>query len=337
MLVLGVILAFATVLGIVGCAAGTTTSTSTAGQTTLSSLQTTTTTVGQATTTTVAQATTTSTSVPAATTSTTAASSAAHAALIKQTLQLARQGKVIDIPFVSGTSTIDEVQTSWGTATTEDSAGAGIYFTFTSRHAAFGINKGDQIFDVRSSSSQLQAVTLSEVTSTLGSPGILRHLSTQDILLYPAGPDYQLLWIFPAPSSAQPDPHVDHISVFYPAGTVDLMAQNVPNPSIVVSKAPGLGGPLFVFSIKDPPSAYTLAEVEWIPTSGPVVITTLPEAVLQGTSGGSGSYFKLGADGHTWSFVYASSAKGESGVVKLVYQNTNGAAIIGQSNPILLK
>jgi hypothetical protein len=68
-----------------------------------------------------------------------------------------------------------------------------------------------------------------------------------------------------------------------------------------------------------------------------VVITTLPEAVLHGTSGGSGSYFKLGADGHTWSFVYASSAKGESGVVKLVYQNTNGAAIIGQSNPILLK
>ncbi len=320
-------LALAAALILVSCGSGTTT-TSAAGATTTSPAATTTTTA--------AQTTTTSVSASSTTTSSTT-STDGDAALIKQTLDLAEQGKVIGIPFVAGTTTIDQVQPSWGAASSQDSAGAGIYFTYPSRHAALGINKGDQIFDIRSSSPQLQVITLSQVTGTLGSPGILRHLTGQDILLYPVGPDYQLLWIFPSPTSAQPDPHLDHVSVFYPAGTVDLMAQNVPNPSILASQAPGSSGPLFTFSIKDPPAGYTLAELEWIPSSGPAVITTLPQATSDGSSGGSAPYFAVSADGATWSFVYTSSMKSLSGVVKLVYQNTDGAAIIGQSGEITLK
>jgi hypothetical protein len=104
-----------------------------------------------------------------------------------------------------------------------------------------------------------------------------------------------------------------------------------------VKQAPGSAGSLFTFSIKDPPPGYTLAELEWIPSSGPAVITTVPHATAYGTSKGSAPYFGVGADGATWSFVYTSSMKSQSGVVKLIYQNTDGAAIIGKSGTLTLK
>jgi len=328
------VLALAAVLTVAGCGGGTTTA-STVQPTTTSSAAATTTLPAATTTTAVTEPTTTSAPASSTTTSVTTNTNG-NAALIKQTLDLARQGKVVGIPFTASTNTIDQVQSSWGAASSQDFAGAAIYFTYPSRHAAIGINKGDQIIDIRSSGPQLQVIVLSQVTSTLGSPGILRHLTGQDILLYPAGPDYQLLWVFPRSTSAQPDPHLDHVSVFYPAGTVDLMAQNVPDPSVLVTQAPGSSGSLFTFSIKDPPPGYTLAELEWIPSSGPAVITTLPQATAHGTSGGSAPYFAVGADGVTWSFGYTSSMKSQSGVVRLVYQNTDGAAIIGKSDTLTL-
>ena len=152
----------------------------------------------------------------------------------------------------------------------------------------------------------------------------------------------QLLWIFPAPSSARPDPNLDHISVFYPADTVDLMAQDVPNPSILIKQAPGSSGLRFTFSIENPPAGYlapgyTLAELEWIPSSGAAVVTTLPQATTLGASGGSGSYFALSANGQTWSFIYTSAMEGQTGAVRLVHENTEGAAIIGESSSVTLK
>ena len=340
--VLGV-LALATALVLVGCGAGTITTTSTTIQaTTRTAAQATTTSAAQSTATTVAQTTTNSTSVPAASTSGTAASTSASLPLIKETLELALQGKIAGVPFASGTSDIESITQAWGKPTSQANAGAGLYYTYATHYAAFGLNKGLQIFDVRSSSPELQAITLSQVISVLGSPGILRYLPGQEILLYPVGPDYQLLWIFPAPSSARPDPHLDHISVFYPADTVDLMAQDVPNPSILIKQAPGSSGLRFTFTIKDPPAGrlapgYTLAEVDWIPSGGAAVVTTLPQAISRGASGGSGSYFALSSDGLTWSFIYTSAMEGQTGAVRLVYQNTEGAVIIGESSSVTLK
>jgi hypothetical protein len=252
-------------------------------------------------------------------------------------MQLAKQGKVIGMSYEAGVSTSDDVQKAWGSPTSQTSAGAGIYLTYTAHHAAFGFNKGDQIFDVRSFSPTLHAATLSEVQKVLGTPGIVRHTANERILLYPAGPDYQLLWIFPMPNASAPNPEVDHVSVFYPRGTIDMMAQDIPNPSVVMDQPPGSVGSLFTFSIKDAPGGYQLAELEWIPATGQAVVDTANEAIRHGASGGSGAYFQISGDGKTTGFVYTHAMKGQSGVVRLIYQNTNGAAIIGQSSRITLK
>jgi hypothetical protein len=260
-----------------------------------------------------------------------------NAPLIAEAYALAWQGEVVDIPFAARDSGVEDVEAVWGTPATQDSVGAGIYVSFPDEHAAFGFNKGDQIIDVRSSSPKLQAITLSQVESVLGEPGIVRHASGQTILLYAAGADFQLRWVFPEPDSAQPDPRLDHVSLLYPRGTVNLMAQNVPDPSAVIKDAPGAGGSFFTFAIKDVPDGYPLVELEWVPVVGPAVVNTLPQVEAHGSSGGSEPCFRVSADGKTWSFAYTPLLKGQSGVLSLICQDSDGAAIIGDSDSITLK
>ena len=279
----------------------------------------------------------TSTTASTGTATTGAASSTGNAALISQILALAATGMVPDIPFAAEANGIDEVIAAWGDPSSQEAAGAGTYDVYAAQKAVFGFNKGDQLFDVRSSSAEIQAITWSQVQAVLGEPGIVRNTSTQTILVYAAGADFQLRWIFPTPTSAEPDPYVHHISVMYPWGTVNMMAQDVPNPSVVVVEAPGTTGSLFRFTINDAPPGYTLAELEWRPTSGPAVVNTQPQVSAHGSAGGTPPCFRVSADGNTWSFAYIPSMVGESGVVRLIYQNSDGASIIGDSDPITLE
>lgn len=115
-----------------------------------------------------------------------------------------------------------------------------------------------------------------------------------------------------------------------------MMAQDVPNPSVAVVEAPGTSGHRFKFAIHDAPPGYTLAELEWRPTSGPTVLNTQPQVSAHGASGGTAPCFRVSVDGNTWTFVYPASMVGESGLVRLIYQNGDGAAIIGDSDSITL-
>lgn len=254
--------------------------------------------------------------------------------LVSQSMQLAKQGKVAGVTF-SIRQNIGDVQKAWGHPKSESFAGAGIYDSFPTQALDYGFNKGGEIFDVRSYSPSIQSITRDDVESVLGKPASVRTTSDSTIWLYPVGADYQVLWVFPKDPIATT--HVKHISVFYPEGTIDMMAQNVPNPSLVVNEAPGTVGSLFTFSILNAPKGYYLAELIWIPTSGEVVATTGDEAATYGATGGADPHFELSGDRTTWSFIYNANMVGETGKVKLVYQNTSGMAIVGMSPTIDLK
>lgn len=262
--------------------------------------------------------------------------SASAEALVRQSMQLAKQGKAVGIPFAVQQN-IDAVQNAWGNADSQTSAGAGIYETYGSRATAFGMNKGEQIFDVRSYSSHFHAITLSDIEAVLGTPGDIRHTSDSDIYMYPAGPDYQLLWVFSKSSSGAVDNTVDHVSVFWPQGTINIMAATQPAPSIAIDNAPGTVGSLFTFSIQHPPKGYRLVELEWLPTSGAAVVNTYSQAVSNGESGGSNPGFNISPDGQTTGFTYPSSMSGQTGTVRVIYQATSGEAMIGNSSTITLK
>lgn len=258
------------------------------------------------------------------------------AQLVNESMTLAKHGKVIDIP-VAEQSNISDVEQVWGRTPAQTSAGAGIYATYTSRHAAFGFNKGGQIFDLRAYSSQLQTVTLNDIQNQLGKPGAVRESSDSFIYLYPAGPDYQLLWVFPKTSTGKPAAHLDHVSVFWPQGTINSMAQVLPKPSVVLDNPPGTVGTLFTFSVINSPKDYHLAELEWIPTQGAPVVNTFSQAFENGQTGNNIPGFSISGDGQTMSFLYASAMNGQSGRVRLIFQATSGAAMIAESDSITLK
>lgn len=144
-------------------------------------------------------------------------------ASVRQWMQAAEDGRAVGVLFADRQN-IGQVQQAWGKASSQNGAGAGFYFTYDKHHAAFGTNVGDQIFDVRSFAAPLKTITLQDIASVLGSPGLVRRAGGTTIDLYPAGASYQLLWVF-----SGSDRTVSQADVVWPRGTV---AQNFPNRSI---------------------------------------------------------------------------------------------------------
>lgn len=268
---------------------------------------------------------------------TTSTPSVAAVNLVHQQMNLATQGKVYGISYAAKTTNLDQIQQDWGKADSETQAGAGMYVTYGKHAAAFGFNKGAQIFDVRSYSKALQSLTANDITDTLGLPGDVRTTSDSTIYLYTAGPDFQLLFVFSHTADGKMQNHVDHVSVFYPAGTIDQMALNIPMPSVVIDNPPGSVGNLFTFSVQNPPANYRVAEFEWIPTSGTPVVNTMIQAENNGKTGRDIPGFSVSGDGQTLSFLYTDAMKKQTGIVKLIYQANSGSALIGQSQNLTLK
>src|SRR5665648_201106 len=148
--------------------------------------------------------------------------------LLSNMMVLGQQGKVINSNFPAKTTTIEDVEKVWGKADKTDyvAAAKGRYATYTSRNAVFGINKGEQIFEIRSYDSRLKGVTLSKAKETLGTPAYDVKNNGQEIIGYTAGSEFKVEMIFPQPTNDNPNPVMDHYNVLYPQGTVNSMADD---------------------------------------------------------------------------------------------------------------
>jgi bla regulator protein BlaR1 len=146
--------------------------------------------------------------------------------LLKQIYALARKGKITNSEFISKTSIYEDITAKLGKPDKIDAAGAGRYATYTKQAVAFGLNKGDQVFDVRSYSPDLKKIKYSYVTKILGTPGTINHYNKQDIIIYNISSEYELMLIFPTPNKANADPVLDHTSVYSPQAARNLMAED---------------------------------------------------------------------------------------------------------------
>ncbi|RTE10703.1 YjgB family protein [Paenibacillus whitsoniae] len=173
----------------------------------------------------VAPSTTPSPSAPAATSApsgTPAASTPAasvSAASMKAMLELAKSGKVEGIAFTAQKNLTEDVEKAWGKADTTESAGSGIYATYSKKHAAIGYNKGSQIIDIRSYDPKLKTITLSQIEQALGKPADTKVNGGDTIYIYKASDEFQLKFVIP-----QSTGKVDHISVFDTIHSVNNMA-----------------------------------------------------------------------------------------------------------------
>ncbi|MFM9328142.1 YjgB family protein [Paenibacillus mesotrionivorans] len=139
--------------------------------------------------------------------------------LLHEVLELAKQGKAPGVEFAAHTSLIEDVEKAWGEPDNKDSAGQGIYSTYSKKNTVFGFNKGSKIFDVRSSAPNLQELKLADIEAALGKSEDIRKNGDDTIYVYPAGKDFELKFIIPAATGK-----VSHISVFSPQDSKNNMA-----------------------------------------------------------------------------------------------------------------
>ncbi|WP_420800289.1 beta-N-acetylhexosaminidase [Neobacillus terrae] len=137
--------------------------------------------------------------------------------LVEETFSLSKEGKVPNISFVSGKTEWKEVNQDWGKSEHITETSKGRYEEYESHHATIGY--ADQtVNDIRSYDSELQNISLNEIEKTGGQPDAIRYFkdSTVDqmILVYHATSFTDLLWVLPVKTEQEPNPKVDHISLF---------------------------------------------------------------------------------------------------------------------------
>ncbi|MBP2115629.1 DUF4309 domain-containing protein [Paenibacillus silagei] len=138
---------------------------------------------------------------------------------LKELLELAKQGKVPGVEYAAHTGLIDEVEAAWGEPDLKESAGKGVYSTYSKKSVVFGFNKGMKIFDVRSSAPDLRNLTLKQIEEVLGKPDATTVNGEHNIYIYQANKQYQLKFIILESTGT-----VDHISVFSEQDTINNMA-----------------------------------------------------------------------------------------------------------------
>ncbi|MBW7571536.1 YjgB family protein [Caproiciproducens faecalis] len=152
----------------------------------------------------------------------------AQATLLKLMKETAEKGKVINCDFAVQSNVIEDVQEKWGKEDQSEyiSAAKGTYATYSKKGFVFGFNKGSQLFEVRSFDSQLKGITLSKTEEIFGKPDYDVTSGKDRIIGYVVSKDYKMLMVFPNPKASGEDAVLDHYSVFYPAGTVNMMADD---------------------------------------------------------------------------------------------------------------
>ncbi|MCR2823458.1 beta-N-acetylhexosaminidase [Lederbergia panacisoli] len=154
--------------------------------------------------------------------------------LVEETFSLSKVGKVPNISFVSGETEWKEVNKEWGKSDHISETAKGRYEEYLRHHSTIGY--ADQtVNDIRSYDSELQIISLNEIKKTGGEPDAIRYYkdSTHDqmILVYHATDSTDLLWVLPIKTEQEPNPKVDHISLY-------TQLEKTPNQQAQVEKKP---------------------------------------------------------------------------------------------------
>lgn len=147
--------------------------------------------------------------------------------LLQAMKKAAQDGKILQGEFAVKSGLIDDVQAKWGKADKSEyiPAAKGVYDTYSKHSTVFGYNKGSQLFEVRSTDASLKAISLSQAKAVLGKPDYDSKSGNEEIIGYVITKEFKILLVFPQPKAGE-DPKLDHYSVFYPAGTVNTMADD---------------------------------------------------------------------------------------------------------------
>ncbi len=146
-------------------------------------------------------------------------------ALLKSIDRLGQKGWALNASYTAGSDTIEDVMDDLGEADSSSyvASAKGTYYTYGKEKLVFGVNKGEQIFEIRCYDARLSKIKLSDVTGYFGEPDHLTRTKTELFISYKLTKDLNVKFVFPRKGK---NPAVSHYCVFYPAGTVNLMADD---------------------------------------------------------------------------------------------------------------
>ena len=137
--------------------------------------------------------------------------------LIQDIVDLAREGKVPDVPFIAGEVDSRSVHQQWGDPQEVVESANGQYEDFLQQEVTIGF-QGTKAFDIRSFKANVRKIHLADIKNIMGEPDQVRYYqdptTDQIILVYQVNSTYQLKWILPKPSDNDANPTVHHISVY---------------------------------------------------------------------------------------------------------------------------
>ncbi len=146
---------------------------------------------------------------------------------LKEILERAKTGQVINIEFGTG-RVIEDVIKKYGQpdiAPEWVSEQKGIYAGYNEPKVSFGYNKGSQIFEIKWDDPSLNEFTRGQIETYYGKPGHVTDQTNHQSVGYAINEDYRLIFTF-APSLVPSEAKVMGYSVLWPAGTVNNMAED---------------------------------------------------------------------------------------------------------------
>lgn len=137
--------------------------------------------------------------------------------LVEETFTLSKKGKVPNIPFVAGKTKWMEVTEAWGTTEQIAETEKARYEEYQNQLTTIGY-AGNVVNDIRSYDANLQTISLADIKNVAGEPDDVRYYQDethdQIILAYDINTSTELLWVLPKATEQEPDPKVDHISLY---------------------------------------------------------------------------------------------------------------------------
>lgn len=137
---------------------------------------------------------------------------------VYQVIAFAKKGQINHHFITVGQTSFATVKENWGKPDRIAKTKKGNFASYSKKDVEVGYKESQSaVFDLRSNSTELQAITLSLIKKVMGKPDQIRYFRdaavNQEILGYHLNDHYELKWIMNKPEPSNPNPHVDHISI----------------------------------------------------------------------------------------------------------------------------
>lgn len=138
--------------------------------------------------------------------------------ILEEIISNAQIGKASNDNIIAGKTNIIEVTSKFGEPNQKDLIDHDTYLTYMKQAIAVGYNEKGLVFEVRSYNPSFGQIHYHTIKDRLGNPSSIRYSKDKDfdqiILIYHLK-SYQLKFILPRPTNSNPNPVLNHTSIYF--------------------------------------------------------------------------------------------------------------------------